>query len=103
MNSKPFSSRFTSPVKWSPLFMMTTSFLLACAVEQRQAERSVSRTMWLTRRYLKSLMGISRLLGRIEIAGMYERWLIGVDLSSEAGRRRYFWIGAAVLSEAVDV
>jgi len=47
-------------------------------------------------------MGISRLLGRIEIAGMYERWLIGVDLSSEAGRRRYFWIGAAVLSEAVD-
>jgi hypothetical protein len=48
-------------------------------------------------------MGISRLLGRIEIAGMYERWLIGAELSSQAGRRQYFWIAAAVLSEVVDV
>jgi hypothetical protein len=48
-------------------------------------------------------MVISRLLGRIEIAGMYERRLIGADLSSEARRRQYFWSDAATLWEAVDL
>jgi hypothetical protein len=48
-------------------------------------------------------MLISRLLGRIEIAGMYERRLFGADLSSEARCRQYFWIDAAILGEAVDV
>jgi hypothetical protein len=48
-------------------------------------------------------MVISRLLGQIEIVGMHERRLIGADRPSEARRRQYFWIDAAISRAAVGV
>jgi hypothetical protein len=59
--------------------------------------------MWLARRYIKSLVVISRLLGQIEFVGMHERRLIGADLSSEARRGQYPWIDAAISWQAVGV